>query len=212
MKVVVISGGKEPSKELLMNEIKKCDFLICADSGANCLYKYNLKPDILLGDFDSIDSEVLEYYKNNCVNVLKYPKEKDFTDTELALSEALKFNINEVVFLGCTGTRLDHLFGNMGLLLRCVKKGIKACIKDDNNIIFIIDKTSTLNGEEGEMFSIQAYMNEVKNLSIEGAKYPLNGYNLKFGDPRTVSNEFLGGSVKISFEKGYVIIFKSKDW
>ncbi|MFL0249902.1 thiamine diphosphokinase [Clostridium neuense] len=211
MKVVVISGGKEPSKELLMKEIKNCDFLICADSGANCLHKYNIRPNILLGDFDSIAIEAFEYYKNNCVNVLKYPKEKDFTDTELALSEALKLDVTEVVFLGCTGTRLDHLFGNMGLLLRCVKKGIKACIKDDNNTIFIIDKTCILSGEKGEMFSIQAYMNEVENLSIEGAKYPLKNYNLKFGDPRTISNEFLDGSVKISFEEGYVIVFKSRD-
>ena len=211
MKVVIISGGKEPSKKLLMDELKSCDFLICADSGANCLYKYRTKPNILLGDFDSISKEAFEYFKNNCINVFKYPKEKDFTDTELALSEALKLDVNEVVFLGCTGTRLDHLFGNMGLLLRCNKRGIKACIKDDNNTIFIIDKTSVLEGKKGEMFSIQAYMNEVKNLSIEGAKYPLLDYNLKFGDPRTISNEFLDVSVKITFEKGYVIVFKSRD-
>lgn len=211
MKVAIISGGNEPSKDLLMEELKESDFLICADSGANCLYKYRIKPNVLLGDFDSINKEVLEYYKNDCPNVLKYPKEKDFTDTELALFEALKLNVNEVVFLGCTGTRLDHLFGNMGLLLRCIKKGIKSCIKDDNNTIFIIDKTSILKGNKGEMFSIQAYMNEVKNLCIEGAKYPLQNYNLKFGDPRTISNEFLDGNVKISFQKGYVIVFKSRD-
>lgn len=211
MKVVIMSGGKQPSKDLLMAELKDCDFIICADSGANCLYKYDIKPNILLGDFDSINKEVLEYYKNDCSNVIKYPREKDFTDTELALSEALKLDVDEVVFLGCTGTRLDHLFGNMGLILRCVKDGIKACIKDDNNAIFIIDKTSILAGEKGEMFSIQAYMNEVKDLCIEGAKYPLHNYNLKFGDPRTISNEFLDGDVKISFKKGYVIVFKSRD-
>jgi len=211
MKVVIISGGKQPSKKLLMDELENCDFVICADSGANCLYRYNIKPNILLGDFDSINKEVLEYYKNDCSNVIKYPKEKDFTDTELALSEALKLNVDEVVFLGCTGTRLDHLFGNMGLVLRCIKEGIKAYIKDDNNTIFIIDKTSVLKGKNGEMFSIQAYMNEVENLCIEGAKYPLYNYNLKFGDPRTISNEFLDGDVKISFEKGYVIVFKSRD-
>lgn len=211
MKVVIVSGGKQPSKDLLMNELEDCDFIICADSGANCLYKYDIKPNILLGDFDSINKEVFEYYNNNCPNVIKYPREKDFTDTELALSEALKLCIDEVVFLGCTGTRLDHLFGNMGLILRCVENGIKAYIKDDNNTIFIIDKTSVLTGEKGEMFSIQAYMNEVKDLCIDGAKYPLHNYNLKFGDPRTISNEFLDGNVKISFKKGHVIVFKSRD-
>lgn len=98
MKVVIISGGMEPSRNLLMDELKDCNFLICADSGADCLYKYHIKPDILLGDFDSINKESFQYYKNECSNVLRYPKEKDFTDTELALSEALKLNVHEIVF------------------------------------------------------------------------------------------------------------------
>ena len=65
MKVVIISGGAPPSKELLTKEITKDTFLIGADSGANCLYQYNIKPDLLVGDFDSIDEDILDYYKKN---------------------------------------------------------------------------------------------------------------------------------------------------
>ena len=57
MKVIIISGGTPPSKELLIKEIRSDTLLIGADSGANCLYFYNIKPDLLVGDFDSIDKE-----------------------------------------------------------------------------------------------------------------------------------------------------------
>lgn len=211
MKAVIISGGKEPSYELLQKELRDCNFLVCADSGANCIYKYKIKPNILIGDFDSASNEVLEYYKKNCSDIIKFPSEKDFTDTELALKEVLKLEASEIVFLGCTGTRIDHLFGNIGLLNRCLNLGIKAFIKDENNEMFIINKESTLRGTRGTLFSIQAFGDEVKELSIVGAKYPLKDYNLKFGDPRTVSNEFLDGDVTISFKTGKVIVIKSKD-
>lgn len=211
MKAVIISGGTEPSYELLQKELRDCNFLVCADSGANCIYKYKIKPNILIGDFDSASKEVLEYYKKNCSDIIKFPSEKDFTDTELALKEVLKLEASEIVFLGCTGTRIDHLFGNIGLLNRCLNLGIKAFIKDENNEMFIINKESTLRGTRGTLFSIQAFGDEIKELSIVGAKYPLKDYNLKFGDPRTVSNEFLDGDVTISFKTGKVIVMKSKD-
>ncbi|WP_234121108.1 thiamine diphosphokinase [Clostridium hydrogenum] len=211
MKAVIISGGTEPSYEVLHKELRNCDFLVCADSGANCIYKYKIKPNILIGDFDSASNEALEYYKKNCADIIKFPPEKDFTDTELALKEVLKLEVSEIVFLGCTGTRIDHLFGNIGLLNRCLDLEINAFIKDDNNEMFIINKESTLRGTRGTLFSIQAFGDEVKELSIIGAKYPLKDYNLKFGDPRTVSNEFLDEDVTISFKTGKVIVMKSKD-
>ncbi|URZ00805.1 thiamine diphosphokinase [Clostridium felsineum] len=210
MKVVVISGGKMPSEKLLYDEIEKCEYIICADSGANCLYKYKISPNILVGDFDSIDDEIFSYFKNN-TSIVEVPCEKDFTDTELAFNEALKLSPDEISFLGCTGTRLDHIFGNLGLLYKCIKSGIKASIKDDNNTLFMIDKTTKIQGEKGEIFSIQGFRDEVKALYIENAKYPLKNYNLNFGDSRTVSNEFLDEPVTIRFENGIVIVMKCTD-
>ncbi|AAK79697.1 thiamine pyrophosphokinase [Clostridium acetobutylicum] len=211
MKVVVISGGKMPSEALLRSEIENCDYIICADSGANCLHKYEIRPDMLLGDFDSIDEEVFNYFKEFHINTIKFPREKDFTDTELAFREALKLSADEICFLGCTGTRLDHIFGNLGLLYRCLKSGIRAYIKDDNNTLFMIDKTISITGKKGEIFSIQGFREEIKELSIENAKYPLKDYNLSFGDSRTVSNEFLDEPVTISFKNGTIIVMKCKD-
>lgn len=210
-KAVIMSGGKAPCNEVLIDEINNADLVIGADSGANTLYKYNIKPDILLGDFDSISKTVLNYYSGSQCNIEIYPPEKDYTDTELALVKAMELGCKEICFLGCTGSRIDHLLGNLGLLKICLDNDIKAYIRDDNNLIFIVKTSCKLAGNKGQVISFQAYGDAVKNFSIKGAKYELNDYILTIGDPRTVSNEFMEEDIYISFSKGYVMIIYSKD-
>lgn len=212
MKIVIVSGGTPPSYDLIKRELEDSTFLICADSGGDCLYKYNIVPDYMMGDFDSINREALIFFKNEekCF-VETYPQDKDFTDTELVLNKAVELGGTEIVFLGCTGTRLDHLMGNIGMLLRCLNMNIKASIKDDYNHIYITDKSVKIKGKKGETFSLQAYSEVVQSVNIRGAKYKLHNYNLRLGDPRTISNQFLDSEVEIEFKNGVLLIFYSRD-
>lgn len=211
MKIVIVCGGKAPSRELLLEEIQSAEFIICADAGANYLYEYKITPQLLVGDFDSIRPEVLDHYKNFAENVITYPVEKDDTDSELALEKAFELGAEVVTFLGCTGSRIDHVLGNIGLLKRCLNSGVRGFIKDNNNCIFLINESTNLIGENGTTFSLQAYGGMVKNLTIRGAKYHLNNYDLQVGDPITISNVFLKEPVNITFDEGVVLVFYSKD-
>lgn len=211
MRVLIVSGGLEPSLSLLKEEIEISDKIICADSGANCFYKYKLMPDYLLGDFDSIDKRVLDYFSGEECNTVKFPPEKDYTDTELAMNLAMDLGAEEIVFLGCTGSRYDHFFGNLALLYKCLVNSIDAKIKDGNNVIFLTRNDITLVGEENMTFSVMPYSECVKNLSIIGAKYDLKNYDLKIGNALTISNEFKNTEVDISFDEGVLIIFYSED-
>lgn len=211
MKIIIISGGNPPSKKLLQKEITSDTFLIGVDSGANCLYDFNIRPDLLVGDFDSINKKALKYFEEeNCV-VDTYPTEKDFTDTEIAVKKALSMKPREIVFLGCTGSRVDHLLGNIGMLKICLENGFDAYLKDDNNSIRLIDKPSILNGTVGELFSVQSYGDEVVGLTIEGGKYPLNDYNLKIGQSITISNEFAKPNVQLKFKSGVLMVILPSD-
>ncbi|MCB2292041.1 thiamine diphosphokinase [Clostridium algoriphilum] len=211
MKVIIISGGNPPSKELLISEITKDTFIIGADSGANCLYCYNITPNLLVGDFDSIDTKVLDYFKiNNCI-IDVYPTEKDFTDTEIAVRKAISMKPKEIVLLGCTGTRVDHLLGNIGMLKICLENSLNACMKDANNNIRLIDSSTSLNGVVGETFSVQSYGDEIIGLTIVGAKYPLDNYNLKIGQSISISNEFSVPLVELKFESGTLMIILPSD-
>lgn len=212
MKAVLISGGTPPSYELIDKELKNSDYLICADSGGNFLYKHQIVPNYLMGDFDSIDKDALDFFsKHKDCKVERVPKDKDFTDTEFIFSKAIKLGVTEIVFLGCTGTRIDHMMGNIGMLLKCLKLNIKAYIKDNYNSIQIADKPIMIKGVKGDTFSLHAYSNVVKGLTIKGARYELLNYDLALGDARTVSNEFLSSEVEIFFSNGIILIFYSRD-
>lgn len=211
MRVVIVSGGRAPSENILKRYTDEKSYIICADSGANCLYKYGIVPNIVLGDFDSINKEVLSYFINKKCKIAEYQAEKDFTDTEAAFNEALKCEPSEIIFLGCTGSRLDHALANLGLLNRCLSLNIKASIVDENNRITLHNKSFEVEGNLGETFSLQCFGETVKNLSILGAKYPLYNYDLSFGDPRTVSNEFLNGKASIQFDSGIIMLLRVND-
>lgn len=210
MKILIVSGGKAPSKDIINSYIEQGYEIIAADSGANCLYRYGITPKILLGDFDSIDKEILNYFKDK-TEILTVPKEKDFTDTDLALNIAIERKAKEIVFLGCTGSRMDHFLGNLCVLYKALEKNIKAYIVDENNSITMINSPTTISGKKGDCFSLIAFKEDVKNLTIKGAKYELNSYYLSLSDNLTLSNEFIKEEVSLTFDSGTVILMRCND-
>jgi thiamine pyrophosphokinase len=211
MKVVIISGGRAPSYEIIKQELKDGSCLICADSGANCLYEYNIYPNIIVGDLDSINHDALNFFMEKNFNIIQYPREKDFTDTEAAVDKAIELGAKEITILGATGSRIDHILGNVGILLKCLKLGVNSTIKDENNIIRLIDKPIKLKGNIGDTFSLIPYCETIEALSIYGAKYPLRNYKLKLGSSLGISNEFLKEEISIEFNNGILIVICSKD-
>lgn len=211
MKAVVLSGGTPPPIDLLSRELLDSDYLICADSGADFLYKENVLPDFLMGDFDSVSKESFEFFRKSNTAIEKFPKDKDFTDTKLAFMKALELGASHISFLGCTGTRLDHSIGNIGVLLDCVENGITGYIIDNNNKIFLSRETVKLHGAKGDTFSLFAFDETVDNLSITGSKFNLNNYKLTIGDGLTISNEFKEEEVIITFTSGTLLVIESKD-
>lgn len=210
MRAIVVGGGDKPSKKLIEYYLDSETIIIAADGGANCLYQYEIVPNYLLGDFDSIDSRVLGELKDNTFTE-RFPIEKDYTDSDLALDKAIEKGATEVVFLGCTGKRLDHFLGNLCVLYKGLKRGIKASIVDENNKLFLVNESTTLKGTKGEMFSLLSYFEEVEGLTIEGAKYPLKNFHLSLGDNLTISNEFEEDEVELRFDSGILMVMLSKD-
>ncbi|MBE6044134.1 thiamine diphosphokinase [Clostridium thermopalmarium] len=211
MKVVIVSGGKAPSYDIVKQELKGSSCLICADSGANCLYEYNISPNIIVGDLDSINHDALDFFVKKNINIIKYPREKDFTDTEAAVDKAIELGAREITILGATGSRIDHILGNIGILLKCMKLGVNSIIKDENNIIRLIDKPIKLKGNIGDTFSLIPYCETIEDLSIYGAKYPLCDYKLEIGSSLGISNEFSREEISIEFNNGILILICSKD-
>lgn len=213
MKCVIVSGGNPPDLQLLKHELKGGALLICADSGADFLCRNHIAPEVLLGDFDSMDESAMSWFnEGTTTRVIRYPRDKDYTDTFLAVEKAIEMGANEIVLLGCTGTRLDHVMANYNLLYSCLKRGITARITDAHNNIRIINESTVIDRDERfKYLSLFAYGGDVRNLSIKNAKYELHDYDLHIGDSLTVSNEFKEGQVQVSFDEGMLAIFMSVD-
>lgn len=206
MRAIIISGGKAPSKELLLSYIKEDDMLIGVDKGCNTFYEYNITPHLILGDFDSAKKEYIEEFIKRGVKFEKYNPEKDYTDTHLGYIKAKENGADEIIMFGVTGTRLDHTLANLGILFIALKDKIKLEIIDDNNRSFLIDKKTTFKGQEGQLISFHALSNVVKNVNITGAKYSLKNYDMTLLEPRAICNEFLDKDITISFDEGIIMV------
>src|SRR3989338_5974526 len=104
MRAVLICNGSVSSK-LLHKNISSSDFIVAVDGGANKLVKTKFRPDIIIGDMDSINSRARAAFKN--VKMLSYPREKDMVDLELALNYCIEKKSSEILILGAVGSRVD---------------------------------------------------------------------------------------------------------
>ena len=140
-KILVISGGAiEASFMLKYIEEQQFRYIIAADSGMEFLYKYGKKPDMIVGDFDSVDPAVLEAYrKMDGIECKVLRPEKDDTDTESAVQTAAELGAEEIHIVGGTGSRLDHMLANVYLLGLLREEGISAYLVDAHNRVQVID-------------------------------------------------------------------------
>ncbi len=214
-KAVIISGGTIDDKFVLqmLNEIQ-ADYVIAVDKGLQFLYRNQVMPTHIVGDFDSVETELVEYYeKQTQVPIQKFRPEKDASDTEIALHLAIELGAEKVWIFGGTGSRLDHVMANIQILKIAHDQGIKAYLQDINNRISLAEKEVKLYKGDcfGDYFSIFPFGGIVEDISIEGAKYPLSHYRLCPNSSMCVSNELKENEVKITFPIGTIILMETRD-
>lgn len=211
MKAAVVSHGKVEDLDYTGKIMKSCDMIICADGGAEYALKCGLLPDALIGDLDSVDDCILDSIKNYNTRIVKYPKEKDYTDTQLAVDYAIEQGADEIVLLGSLGDRQDHSLANILLLVKLIKCGIKSCIINEKNEIYVTDSSITLKGNKGDLVSLIPVGCDTRGISTEGLQYRLSGATIPLGDPLGISNVFTGEEMKVTLESGLLLIIKSRD-
>src|SRR5258705_10797897 len=113
MNVVIFTGGVVGKGYFVTNAINSADFIIAADSGAKDSLAFGIIPKIVIGDFDSLDKKTKEILEKKGTEFIKYPTNKNETDTELAVNFAIKKGATKISILGgMMGGRLDHVVGN----------------------------------------------------------------------------------------------------
>lgn len=214
-KILVISGGAiEASFMLKYIEEQQFDHIIAADSGMEFLYRCGKKPDMIVGDFDSVDPAVLEAYrKMDGIEWKVLRPEKDDTDTESAVQTAAELGAEEIHIVGGTGSRLDHMLANVYLLGLLREEGISAYLVDAHNRVQVIDQRTVIKRETqyGKYVSLLPFMGAVEGITLKGMKYPLEDYTLDHCHSIGISNEITGEQAEIEFRTGRLVVIESKD-
>ena len=213
----LVSGGMiEPDFAFPYLQKQQFDIILAADRGLEFCYHYQIMPTYILGDFDSLSPEILNYYKENHVAPIReFNPMKDNTDTDIAFQQAIVLGSSEITILGATGGRLDHFLSIVQNLKTAWEKKIPAYIVDSRNLITIPVETSfEIRKEEqfGKYVSFFPLEKEVASITLEGFAYPLDHHYL----PNTsgglcVSNEIVEETAHVSYEGGILLMVQSRD-
>ena len=189
--------------------------LIAADKGLEFFITAGITPDLIVGDFDSLSSEGKAYMeKLPQTSIRRLKPEKDDSDTQSAVNLAISRGAKDILILGGTGTRLDHVMANLGLLLSGKERGVNIRLADVNNYITLVDNGTVLHKSRqyGKYVSFFSVGGDVAGLSLKGFKYPLNRYHLTVADSGlTVSNEITEETAEITYDSGQLLMIMSRD-
>lgn len=214
-KTIIISGGaihEAFAKKVIEEHKEAC--IIGVDHGIDFLYENQILPQYIVGDFDSANADVIEYYrKETKVPIREFNPIKDASDTEMALRLAITLGSSEIIILGATGDRLDHFWANVQTLAIACHAGVKAYILDSKNKIQVIDKGCTLKKSEafGPYLSVFTLNGDIFDFNMRGTKWPLIHHTLKASDSYTVSNEFKEDEIRIDFMDGLLVVMQTRD-
>ena len=195
---LVILGGEPPSEALLKRFWSSASFRLAADGGANRLIQMGYKPDLILGDLDSLEG------RPEGITVKEVSRQSD-TDGEKALEELQHRGIKEAVVLGAFGGRMDFTLFNLMLPLRFTD--LELSFYHRNEYIFLAPEVCAISGQDGARVSLLPLGGPVKGLSAQGLKWPLESATLEPEGLVSVSNALDGPEALVRHEAGSLMIF-----
>ena len=188
--------------------------IIAGDRGLEALYQLKIIPNHVVGDFDSVSPEILEFYKKQPQIIFHtYNAEKDNTDTDIALKLAIQIKSSEITILGALGKRMDHTIANIHILKDALEANIPCQILDEHNRIYLINTSIQLEKDKiyGKYVSLIPLTSTVEGLTLTGFKYPLHDYTLLIGTSLGISNEIVTDTAHIEMNNGILIVIESRD-
>lgn len=208
MRAVLVAGGTI-DEEKLQETLKDRIYVAAADSGADTLKKLSLKPDLLIGDFDSISQDTLVAYKQGGLECLSFSPEKDASDSELALSILKDRGYDEIEFFGALGGRWDHSLSNLFLIYRLFQEGVRVYLRGDCDVR-VLTQTNVIE-KSSRYFSLFRISPENTVISIRGAKYNIDREELPWASSLGLSNEWKDDVVEITVHEGAVLFIESNE-
>jgi len=207
-RAVIITNGHLSDPARARRHVCPGDQVICADGGARHARAMGIIPNVVVGDLDSIDSDLRAEFEAAGVHFAVHPARKDETDLELALRLAIAGGAAEVDVLAVLGGRLDQSLANLLLLARPEWASAQVRVIEGDEIAWPVreGQTTTITGSVGDTLSLVPLTPLVTGVTLEGVEWPLSDATLRFGSTLTISNALSVPMARLQIGEGLVLV------
>lgn len=200
---IIIGGARISDYPYIRSILRENDYYIFCDSGLVHLDLLGVTPDLIVGDFDSIENPHMD------IETIVLPCEKDDTDTFFAAKEGLRRGFQDYLLIGVIGGRLDHSLGNVSILMYLKEQNANGVILDDYSQMEIVLDKPVYVDDSWSYFSLLCLDGTAEGITVENAKYPLNDGVITSGYAYGISNEVIPGKTAvIQVRKGSLLLIK----
>lgn len=200
--IAIIANGQPLPAEKLRLRTAGCDLIIATDGAARICFSANIRPDYIIGDFDSITPDLREFFKQS---VLLERQNQDFTDLQKSVNFALQQQPEHLIILSPFGKRTDHALANVLFLQEYAKKTKLEIFDPYGKMCFLPAGRHEILATPGQTVSFLA-LQAVKNLHLSGFRYTLSIGELPWF--AGVSNVVEKEKSLVAFDKGQLIMYE----
>ena len=205
-RIIIFANGELPDLDKARDLLRPNDFIICADGGTRHALALRLKPNLVIGDMDSIQKDQWQELEKSEVSIELYPRDKNETDLELAIQRAIELQPEETLIVGALGGRLDQTLANIALLNDLRPSTFDVRLDDGMEEIFICRDQAEVHGRSGDIVSLIPWQGAVSNIKTKNLKWHLNDETLYPDKTRGISNEMINDIASISIGSGLLLI------
>jgi len=205
MRAIIIANGQIHDGDFLRSLVAPTDLVICADGGVSNALALGLQPQVVVGDLDSLDSDLQAQLEAEGCQVITHPARKDETDLELALYYAIEHGVDEILILGALGGRIDQTLANVLLLVLPALRSARVKILDGRQEVFLIRDEALVEGQVGDTLSLLPLTEQVTGIYTEGLEYPLENGTLYLGPALGVSNTLTARQARVRIGQGLLL-------
>ena len=199
--VLIFAGGDFPATSLA-EELPDADLIVAADSGYDLAVAQGFAVDVLIGDLDSIETELIPGH----VIVERHPADKDATDLELALARVAAEHPERIVVVGGAGGRVDHELAAAALLTSDRWSGVAEIDwVTERGWAHVVRSHRAIHGDVGAIISLIPMGGPARGVTTRGTRWNLDGATLPHGTTHGVSNEFAAPVIDITITDGCLL-------
>ncbi|HUF00200.1 MAG TPA: thiamine diphosphokinase [Anaerolineales bacterium] len=211
-RIIIFANGELPDLDKARLLLHADDYIICADGGTRHALALNVRPNLIIGDMDSVEKEQLQKFKETDVSIELFSHDKNETDLELAITRAVERSPTRIIIAAALGGRLDHTLANISLLTDLRLSTFDIRLDDGVEEIFLCRAKSPsgdqveVHGRSGDIVSLLAWQGAVSEVQTTNLKWALHKETLYPDKTRGVSNEMTDTIASISIGSGLLLI------